>query len=254
MLRDLRVNRIEPPRAMTRRCGLPGGRRRKPARPRAPPAGHEPLLAPLRAPALPAPDIHRLSSGPAGLRGAPDDEARTARGHAMTGAWLGAPGRKRTRMRTQGTRPRYRPAGHPTMAPPGRTRRAKDMPIFTQCGPDAAVHPGITRRLHRVVPGSARVYERVAVVGPAALKGKTQGAAGSHPKGARVEPHRLHDIPRTSGSRWLPSGRGPCFAPRLELRARCPETAADHPGPALDRPALGRSAGRVRPSGGGSRE
>ena len=29
MLRDLRVNRIEPPRAMTRRCGLPGGQPQK---------------------------------------------------------------------------------------------------------------------------------------------------------------------------------------------------------------------------------
>ena len=114
MLRDLRVNRIEPPRAMTRRCGLPGGRRRKPARPRAPPAGHEPLLAPLRAPALPAPDILRLSSGPAGSRGG-------ARRRSAHGA---RPCNGRRVARSSGMQAHaHAHARHPSTVPP---RRAPD--------------------------------------------------------------------------------------------------------------------------------
>ena len=218
MLRDLRVNRIAPPRAMTRRCGLPGGRRRKPARPRAPPAGHAPLLAPLRAPALPAPDILRRARAC----------ARKAPVHGT------AP---------QGTRPWHRPGGRAGRRTCRFSHSADQMP------PSNPASRGGSTELCREAPGftsESPLWARP--------RSKVRRRARQGHTGARVEPHRLHDIPRTSGSRWLPSGRGPCFAPRLELRARCPETAADHQGPTLDRPALGRSAGRVRPSGGGSRE
>ena len=159
----------------TRQHGQPDRGGRKNPKDRTPPSQHGTLYAHLRAPAS---DFHRPAAPPKDLPGALEAPmAARLRGNrrAARSSVLHARGRR-------GTLPRHRPGrACRTKTPVALSRRAhRD---------NATVHPSVTRRHCRVVPGGTRPVERQArtKVTRRARLGHARGARGSNRTGFMSE-------------------------------------------------------------------